>query len=540
MATYKSTLNAIARTARQEQQQRERLAKQRARLAKQAEREKQQMMKAKEKEKAQRYTESRIDEVDTRNEELATELAELENLLQRTLSVDDYIDLEKLKKPIPAAKAFYAGSLGIPSERPALEAPKIEKPSGLSRLIPGSLSKYEKALEEAKRRDVKRLAEYDEQERERLKKVDEARKLFEDQARALKEEVEKHNAGIDEFITDFRAAKPEAIVSYCTMVLEASDYPDNFPQTAKVAYVPESKQLVVEYDLPPFDVMPTVSVYKYVKTKDEITETALPATKRRSLYNSVIAQTTLRTIHELFEADRLNYVESVVFNGHVLSIDRGTGRDVHPCIVTVRTTRDVFLELDLKRVDPIACLKKLSATVSSSPDELAPVKPVLEFTMVDKRFIDEVDVISTLDTRTNLMDLKPAEFEALISNLFSKMGLESKLTRSSKDGGVDCVAFDPRPILGGKVVIQAKRYKNTVGVSAVRDLFGTMHNEGASKGILVTTSGFGKSSFEFAEDKPVELISGSNLLYLLSVHAGIEARIEVPEDWKEPTADSGE
>ena len=35
------------------------------------------------------------------------------------------------------------------------------------------------------------------------------------------------------------------------------------------------------------------------------------------------------------------------------------------------------------------------------------------------------------------------------------------------------MAYDPRPIFGGKVVIQAKRYKNTVGVSAMRDLFGT-------------------------------------------------------------------
>ena len=72
---------------------------------------------------------------------------------------------------------------------------------------------------------------------------------------------------------------------------------------------------------------------------------------------------------------------------------------------------------------------------------------------------------------------------------------ETKLTQASRDGGVDCVAYDNRPILGGKVVIQAKRYKNTVGVSAVRDLFGTMQNEGASKGILVTTSGYGRSSF---------------------------------------------
>jgi restriction system protein len=124
--------------------------------------------------------------------------------------------------------------------------------------------------------------------------------------------------------------------------------------------------------------------------------------------------------------------------------------------------------------------------------------------------------------------------------LFTKMGLESRLTQASRDGGVDCVAYDPRPIFGGKVVIQAKRYKNTVGVSAVRDLFGTMQNEGASKGILITTSGYGSASFQFAEGKPIELLTGANLLYLLAEHANIEARIVVPDQWRDPVADPAE
>jgi len=135
------------------------------------------------------------------------------------------------------------------------------------------------------------------------------------------------------------------------------------------------------------------------------------------------------------------------------------------------------------------------------------------------------------------MELSPGEFENLITNLFQKMGLETKLTRPSRDGGVDCVAFDPRPVLGGKVIVQAKRYKNTVGVSAVRDLFGTMHNEGASKGILVTTSGYGTAAYEFANNKPIELMTGGNLLYLLKEHAGIDAKIVMPEDWQDQKAD---
>ena len=61
-----------------------------------------------------------------------------------------------------------------------------------------------------------------------------------------------------------------------------------------------------------------------------------------------------------------------------------------------------------------------------------------------------------------------------------------------------------------------------------------MQNEGASKGILVTTSGYGRASFEFAEGKPLELLSGANLLYLLKEHGDIEARIEPPDSWVDP------
>jgi len=296
--------------------------------------------------------------------------------------------------------------------------------------------------------------------------------------------------------------------------------------------------LVVEYQLPTFSIVPDVRTYKYDRTGDRIETTSRPDRERRGIYEAVIAQVTLRTLYEIFKADRSAKIESVVFNGHVDTIDAATGKPVNPCVITVRVTKAAFGGIDLHRIDPVACLRGLSASVSRNAAELAPVRPVLEFNMVDPRFIQEVDVISRMDQRPNLMELTPGEFEALITNLFSKMGLETRLTQASRDGGVDCVAYDPRPIFGGKVVIQAKRYKNTVGVSAVRDLFGTMQNEGASKGILVTTSGYGAASFEFADGKPLELLSGSHLLHLLAEHAGLEARIVPPDDWRDPISDA--
>ena len=40
-------------------------------------------------------------------------------------------------------------------------------------------------------------------------------------------------------------------------------------------------------------------------------------------------------------------------------------------------------------------------------------------------------------------------------------------------------------------------------------------NEGAMKGILVTTSNYGPDSYEFAKGKPLTLINGRELLGLL-------------------------
>jgi restriction system protein len=156
----------------------------------------------------------------------------------------------------------------------------------------------------------------------------------------------------------------------------------------------------------------------------------------------------------------------------------------------------------------------------------------MELDREDRRFIEAREVGSGITAETNLAVMSWDDFEHLVRELFEKeflaRGGEVKVTQSSSDGGVDAVAFDPDPISGGKIVIQAKRYTRTVGVSAVRDLYGTVMNEGASKGILVTTADYGPDAYQFATGKPLTLLNGANLLHLLAKH-GYEARIDIKE-----------
>jgi restriction system protein len=311
------------------------------------------------------------------------------------------------------------------------------------------------------------------------------------------------------------------------IVLNRSPYPAGFPTRRHAGYVPESSLLAVEWYLPTFDIVPEHKALRHIKTRKVIEPTARPPAEMRRLYQSVIAQVALRTLREVFGSSSEEIISTVVFNGHVDTVDPATGRRIQPPLITLRATLDKFRELvlDEPRFNPVECIRRhFFADISPHPDELIPVDPVMPFSMADPRIVAPIDVISDIDKRPNLLDLTPKEFEAFIQNLFAKMGFDTKLYQASGDGGIDCVAYDPHPITGGKFIVQAKLYTRTVAPTHVRDLWGTVQHEGATKGIMITTSGYGPDSYKFAGGKPLNLIDGSGLLALCQQHE-IPARI---------------
>ena len=261
--------------------------------------------------------------------------------------------------------------------------------------------------------------------------------------------------------------------------------------------------------------------------------------ERQRMYRDTLAETALTVIVAVFGCTDAVVVDRLLVNVHLRGVDPATGRDSTTCVTSVEVSRGDVAGIDFLRVQPRACLRSLNSVVPDDSRDLEAVRPIALVEALDPRFVDAVDVAAGLESRSNLMELTPSEFESLIQNLFQAMGLDTHQTQASRDGGVDAVAFDGRPVIGGKLVIQAKRYKDTVGVSAVRDLYGTMLNEGASKGILVTTSGYGRASFDFARGKPLELLDGPNLRFLLHEHLGISVIIRPPDTWDEPPHDVG-
>ena len=340
------------------------------------------------------------------------------------------------------------------------------------------------------------------------------------------------NSEIDEFKKSYRDRVPDALIRYWTEVLSKSEYPDSFPRDQVISFDPTAGMLVVDYELPPQKAISKTKQIKYIANRKEFQEVPISETEFKRLYDDVLYQMCLRTLHELFSSDDVDVIKNIVFNGWVQAIDKATGADTHPCIMTVQANKAEFVTLNLNQVDFKACFRSLKGISGSKLIDFSPVRPVLSLNREDRRFVGSYNVAESLDDKTNLAAMDWLDFENLIRELFekefSKDGGEVKITQASRDGGVDAIAFDPDPIRGGKIVIQAKRYTNTVGVAAVRDLFGTVHNEGATKGILVTTSDYGPDAYDFAKGKPLTLLTGSELLYLLGKH-GYQAKIDLKE-----------
>lgn len=340
------------------------------------------------------------------------------------------------------------------------------------------------------------------------------------------------NSDLDKFRASFERGDEQSVIEYFELILSKSQYPQGFPSEFVVQFSPETGVVVLEFRLPILSDIPTIKEYKFVSSKNKMEEIYLSEKFRTTLYDSTIYQICLRTINEIFVNDYLSFAKSITFNGWVKYTNNSNGQMTTAYIVSINAKREEIEKINMSSIDPKACFRALKGVGSSRLHAMAAIQPLMQLNKDDKRFVQNQEVVSNIDSETNLASIGWEEFEHLIREIFerefSSNGGEVKVTQASRDGGVDAVAFDPDPIRGGKIVIQAKRYTNTVDVSSVRDLYGTVLNEGAIKGILVTTSDFGPDAYQFAKDKPLTLMNGSNLLFLLGRH-GHKARINLKE-----------
>ena len=492
----------------------------------------------KSKRQAWRHKENSIEEAASKTADAQKYFQKLETILGHSLKVNDVIVWETLKETSPFNEDLpkKPSDVSISPQPNQLSSKYIPRLTFIDKIFPKLKAEKNRISQDLFVKDYEDWLEVKSQNEINEKHAEikwmESVKNWKIEKEEFENKQKLNNEKIIERKNLYLASDVDAIVDYCDMVLTNSEYPECFSPDWSLTYQADSKILIADYSLPTLGSLPKTKSVKYVALRDEFVETLISASAINEQYDSVIYQISLRTVHELFETDIVSGLNSIVFNGLVNFVEKSTGRDSNACIISIQAEKDEFLAINLERVDPKACFKLLKGVGSSKLYGLSPIAPILNVNKHDKRFVAAYNVTNSIDDSVNLAAIDWQDFENLIREIFEKefsaTGGEVKITQASRDGGVDAVAFDPDPIRGGKIVIQAKRYNNVVGVSAVRDLYGTTMNEGATKGILVTTANFGPDAYEFAKGKPLTLLNGSNLLHLLERH-GHKAKIDLQE-----------
>ncbi|MFJ4045005.1 hypothetical protein ACIPV2_04570 [Microbacterium sp. NPDC089987] len=366
-------------------------AAERARLA--AERASEQDRKRLEREAAQAYAAARVAEAEDATAELQARFRELDGILSATLDVDDFVDLATLRVVVqhpPFPEMGLRVPVRAPAPIPAPSLPVKQEPEPVKGLF-GRKQKQEQAVaavEEKYAADYwawkaesdalpARRAEQAEAharaEAERAQKLAAAEARYAEESSAREREVAEQNEALDQLIAGLGYGTVDAVQEYVSIVLANSVYPEWLQVSHSAEFEPSQAELTVRVLVPGPEIVPAVKHFKYTKASDEITPVAATQKDTKDRYAALVHNVALRSMHEIFEADRRALIQSVSLELGTETISPATGQPVYVPLVAVAVRREEFEKIDLSAVVPAATLEHLGAAVSKNPHALTPI-----------------------------------------------------------------------------------------------------------------------------------------------------------------------
>jgi restriction system protein len=283
----------------------------------------------------------------------------------------------------------------------------------------------------------------------------------------------------------FSQGDQEAIRSVLSLVLQRHALPPPLVHTPHLDCDFDDRIILCTIEVPDFAKLSIVA-----KRAGSYRAKWLPiaASAKRKASETILLSMSIRTAYLIARSDDLGAFDTIAVNVRQHWSDPATGAPREGIIASLQASASEVRSLVPAEVDPKACFRHLAGICTPSVERVTAVRPIFVLNKDDRRIVKERDVDATLTMHTNLAAMPWDDFEHLVRQLFEwefgRTGVEVKVTRASRDRGVDAIMFDPDPLRGGKYVLQAKRYTRTVDVAAVRDLYGTVVNEGANRGIL--------------------------------------------------------
>jgi restriction system protein len=382
--------SAKAQAAAEREMERAQKAAQRAQL--QAFRGSEVDRKAAEKEAQRLHVEAMQSVAQASNAELAAQLDEIDSMLSASLAVDDFVELEELRSHA-SHPPFDRGDLELSTPMPAPivgpPEPVWVEPEGSKGLFGKKKHAEEVAQQRATfeqqhvswqaemalipARQAEAMQGHQARERERVANLESERARYAAECQQRENQANEANAALDALIGGLAQNREDAIQDYVGIVMSNSVYPDCFPVDHDHTFDSLMRELTATITVPPPSAVPTVKEYKYNKAKDEVAASAATAKECKDRYANAIAQVAVRTIHEVFESDRVGRIQTIAVTVGTTAVNPATGLNGFVPFVAAAADRTSFMQFDLSHAVPSATLQHLGAVISKNPFDLVAI-----------------------------------------------------------------------------------------------------------------------------------------------------------------------
>ncbi|MFE3880355.1 restriction endonuclease [Kitasatospora sp. NPDC059146] len=353
--------------------------------------------------------------------------------------------------------------------------------------------------------------------------ADESRRAHEAAEEARARAVREYNDSLEECRRAYRLAEPAAVESLLERALAAAETAtQDLPAPCRAVFRPLTRTAVLDLDLPPLDLVPSLTGYRLAPEGD-ILPVPRPPADRATDYLRLVARLALRSLQAADAVDTDEILAGVVLNGWL----REPGAEPL-CLVSVDADRDALARTrllppetpyeerddegvyaDAEQDEALVRLRQLGAAVTPDPYARAAVQPAARAGAA---------VPATPDLSAN-------EFAQLVRDLLTRGGLAEWSVRLRGPAGLVATGEGaPGSALPGRWVVWASRDPAAVTAEQIETLAEAVREESAERGLRLTTGQFAEAALDLSAGeghRHIHLIDGDGVRELARTHLGL-------------------
>ncbi|MFJ9777671.1 restriction endonuclease [Kitasatospora sp. NPDC101157] len=354
--------------------------------------------------------------------------------------------------------------------------------------------------------------------------ADESRRAHEAAEEARARAVREYNESLEECRRAYRLAEPAAVESLLERALAAAETAtQDLSAPCRAVFRPLTRTAVLDLDLPPLDLVPSLTGYRLAPDGD-IVPVPRPPADRATDYLRLVARLALRSLQAADAVDTDEILAGVVLNGWL----REPGAAEPLCLLSVDADRDALARTrllppetpyedrddegvyaDAEQDEALVRLRQLGAAVTPDPYARTVVQPAAQAGA----------------TVPAAPDLSANEFAELVRDLLTRGGLAAWSVRLRGPAGLVATGEGaPGSALPGRWVVWASRDTAPVGVEQIETLAEAVREESAERGLRLTTGRFAEEALDLTAEeghRHIHLIDGDGVRELARTHLGL-------------------